>query len=401
MRRLPLILLSLCLAVFPCRARQGEIGVSDHLHEMLGRYVEAMEDMPAAAKAGECDFIISNCTDTLLRTEVVCWLFDHYRRSALMGDESVAVAVYDKWIDGSSLPFDSSWLASSGLFTEYCRQSLTGLEAPVLTLQDRNGAPLAVPQMSGVCDDVQVFKAQSILYFYDTSCSNCKMQTILLRHLLEDFKDLDINLYAIYTGTDREAWLSYIQEQFVLREGVRVIHAWDPQVLSDYPHKYDVLGTPRMFLVDGGGTITGRRLDPEALKQLLSVADIQRDLVSRAPVGSLMPGLVVPGTLLVMRKTVRRSEGRFSLRQRARQTTVLIYTRGCANCTEALERAEKGLRRRQRALLVDMDEVLATDEEAAGQMFDSFNLAVMPQAFVLDRKGRIVAKTSASAYGQR
>ena len=175
-------------------------------------------------------------------------------------------------------------------------------------------------------------------------------------------------------------------------DNVTVVHAWDPQGVSDFALKYDVLGTPRMFLVDADGFIVGRRLNSEALKRLLGVAEIQRDLASRAPVGTLMPDISVPSTLLTQRKSLSQSAGVHSLRQRSRRTTVVFYTHGCGTCSETLSAAKASLRRRQRALLVDMDEVLSQDSALAATLFDTFDLTVMPKTFVLDRRGRIVAK---------
>ncbi len=393
MSRLLLTILALGLALAPCRPQEIRGDADVRLQEMLGRYTSAMESLPSAEKAAECDFIVSSCSDTLVRRKVVQWLFDHYSGSALMGDESVAVALYDRWIDGSPLHFDGPWAGRAALFTRYCRSSLIGLKAPVITLEGMDGSSVRMPQVTAEKDEVRRLCAQTLIYFYDTSCTNCRMQTILLRHLLEDFSELDICLYAVYTGTDRQQWERYAREELVFREGVKVVHLWDPERLSQFDLEYDVQATPRLFLVDGEGTITGRRLNAEALKQLLSVADIRRDLASRAPAGSLMPDICVPSTLLVKKRSVRREEGVFSMRQRARRSVVLVYTRGCQNCADALDQVEKSLRRRDRALLVDMDEVIAVDAEVSERMFEAFDLTVMPKAFVLDRRGRIVSKT--------
>ena len=127
--------------------------------------------------------------------------------------------------------------------------------------------------MSG--DSVQLFGQDDkagcfrVLYFYDTDCSKCRMQTILLRYILES-EDFPVEFYAIYTGDNRTQWDEYVAGQWnVDSVSAKVTHLWDPEIDSDFQRKYGVIQTPRMFLVAPEGTIVGRGLDAVALAQML------------------------------------------------------------------------------------------------------------------------------------
>ena len=95
------------------------------------------------------------------------------------------------------------------------------------------------------------------------------MQTILLQNVLEK-EDFPIELYSIYSGDDQQAWFKYIADNFDFesKKG-RLIHLWDPEIVSDFQRKYGVLQTPRLFLIAPDGTIIGRGLDAVALAQML------------------------------------------------------------------------------------------------------------------------------------
>ena len=108
-----------------------------------------------------------------------------------------------------------------------------------------------------------------LLYFYDTDCAKCKLETATLRSLLND-NDYPIIVYAVYIGTNDAAWKQWRETYFKIdSEETEVIHLWDPNSEADLQFKYGVVQTPRMFLVDPEGIIVGRGLDTESLEQLL------------------------------------------------------------------------------------------------------------------------------------
>ena len=234
------------------------------LSAKLMEYFEAMKYESVQVQMGECDFLIESTSDSLLRSHVARTIYDHYSKSPVMGAEAVAIHIYDQWYKPGLVKMGSDMeLLGAQIFAEFNRLSQIGCKAPELTMEASDGSLVQLFQDS---DKQNGFR---VLYFYDTDCSNCKIQSILLSNLLAT-ESFPVEFYAIYTGDDRESWMKYISERFDIPEtSAQVKHLWDPEIDSDFQRKYGILQTPRMFLVAPDGVITGRGLDAYALSQML------------------------------------------------------------------------------------------------------------------------------------
>lgn len=241
------------------------------LDAKLEEYVAAIEAAGSDVQKEEVDFLIESVSDSLVRQHVAMKLYDHYLSSKVMGAEAVAIHILDGWFfNGKVRMPDDIALINARVFAEFNRQSLIGNQAPQLMVEDMTGNQLNLYGSPSA--------RYSILYFYDSGCAKCKVETILLRGLLED-EEYPVNLYAFYAGDDREAWEKYVDERFEFSSSdVNVVHVWDPQVESDFQRKYGVLQTPRMYLIRPDGTIIGRGLDAHALAQMLAMIFAERKL---------------------------------------------------------------------------------------------------------------------------
>ena len=65
--------------------------------DLLSEYVVTLEPESPEKKSQEVDYIIETCTDSTLRQAVAQMLYDHYITSNVMGDEEVAIHMYDRW----------------------------------------------------------------------------------------------------------------------------------------------------------------------------------------------------------------------------------------------------------------------------------------------------------------
>lgn len=235
------------------------------LSEKLEEYLGAIQTEPAEVKCREADFIIGTCKDSSVRQAVTVMVYRHFITSPVMGDETVAIHVFDKWIaDGPVQMYSMSDYWAASLFAQVNRRSLTGCRTPSIELKTPDGRPFTVFG-AGMTDG-----AYSILYFYDTDCTKCRVETMLLRNMLEN-DGFNATLYAIYIGTDKAAWEEYRQSALESDSpDISIVHLWDPDRKSNMEMLYGVLQTPSMFLVSPDGTIIGRRLDTEALEKLLA-----------------------------------------------------------------------------------------------------------------------------------
>ena len=228
----------------------------DALGAKLDEYVAAIAGEPVAVQNAECDFLIESCNDSLVRQFVTLKLYDHFLQSRIMGEDGVAVHIADAWLIPGKVAMHSELdLLNAKVFAEFNRDALLGAEAPRLSLLDPDGNAVSAP----------VPGSYTVLYFFDTSCSTCRIETPRLCKFLKE-TDFPLTAVAVYTGMEPEDWEEYRASSL---DAPGLVHAWDPELDSDYQRKYGVLQTPRMFLVGPDGTILGRGLDTPALALLL------------------------------------------------------------------------------------------------------------------------------------
>ncbi|MCI1640059.1 MAG: redoxin domain-containing protein [Bacteroidales bacterium] len=235
------------------------------LSSKLDEYFSALKGLPANEQEKETDFIINACKDSSVKRFVALKIYDHYMDSPVMGDEAVAIYLTDKWFSTKKIMMNSDVdLMNARIFAEFNRQSLIGCRAPLLKACDAGGDSLEVIPGGPFAE-----KRYRILYFYDTGCVKCKLETPFLMKLLKE-KDYPVDFYAFYSGADSLSWHKFISDHFSMDlSRTEIYNAWDASLSSDFQRKYGVIQTPRLFLIDPDGIIIGRGLDIEALERML------------------------------------------------------------------------------------------------------------------------------------
>ncbi len=230
----------------------------------LQEYVKVIEPLDSKAQQEECDFLISSCRDSVTRQYVATWLYKNYVSSHIMGIESVALHIADNWFfSGKVKAVNDADLMDMRIWADFNRQSMVGEKAPELVLFSSDGA------------DVRLFgdgtqRRYSIVYFYDTGCSSCLVQSVMLQTYLSDVT-YPVDFYAVYTGADSLSWRTYREKRFSsMSSSVHVANLWDPDISSDFQKKYGVMSTPQMVLVDKNCIIVGRKLDVPALRTMMT-----------------------------------------------------------------------------------------------------------------------------------
>lgn len=244
------LLASLLTAVFAVVAWAQE--PYPELGAKLDEYFTALAGEPASVQNKECDYLIASCQDSLVRQYVALKVYNHYLQSKILGDDAVAVHVAREWfLSGKVAMAEEMDLVNAKVFVAFNEASLIGMPAPVLQAFDPSGARVKMPGAG-----------YSVLYFYDTGCATCKVESARLKAFVKEGK-YPVTVYAIYVGQDDASWEAY-------RAGFEgVTHVWSPSP-EDWQRLYGVLQTPRMFLVSPSGEILGRGLDTSALQMLLN-----------------------------------------------------------------------------------------------------------------------------------
>lgn len=258
MKRL-LLILTCCLLAVTAASQEKNYAPLDSL---LNVFFESMQEESLQAKQQECDFLIQSCKDTATMEHVARTIFDHYTTSAVMGEEALAIYVYDKWFADGTLSIGGEYVKmEADIFVMFNRNSLIGMDAPVLEISGPLSEKVVVPSTGRT----------SVLFFFDTSCPKCRIFIDMIPQALQDV-DFPVDFFAVYCGADPQAWEEFRQDFDLGNPQIRVIHAWDPELDTDYQRLYAVISTPRLYVVEPQGTIIGRRLEPDSLKELMVYA---------------------------------------------------------------------------------------------------------------------------------
>lgn len=353
-------------------AQQADTTGLGRLSQLMDEYFLSLRYEDIDTKIEECDFMIGSMEDSLMRQKVALGVYQHYMESKLMGDEAVAIHVYDKWFASGMASFNSDIEKMNAMiFAEFNRQSLVGCQAPELTLQD----------MEGRVVDIDFSGNLSVLFFYDVTCSKCKVESILMRHMLEE-TDHDIDVYCIYVGGYENEWKAYAASQLDIKAPkARIHHLWDPSGDSNFQKKYGVIQTPRMFLVDHKGEILGRGLDTEALTRLLGYAQMARSLYMKCPVGSRIDSFKLPAVTRTWKKD---KTGTVNL-HKVKNAYVMFYSPTCGHCKEEIAAIEGLMEKdhKMKVIMVDVDAV------ASEELFEAFDLSVLPYIIRVDKKHKV------------
>ena len=273
-RRLLISLLLLTASALALRAQdipdyaQHDQAVADSLDAEAARYAPldslltqfygALLYEQTDAKNAEFDALIDSCRDSLTRQHVALAVFDHYRYSRVMGEEAVAVHIYDEWIAPGKVQTRSEFeLFDAERFALENRKTLLGMPAPQLTLRTPCGGKRTLPPADRA----------AVLFFYSPGCSKCRLETYALPAVLADV-EFPLDFYAIDVDTDRRDWRAFRKALKTSNRNVKMIHLWDPESESTLLLDYGVFSTPKVFVV-WEGKILGRRLEMDSLQEII------------------------------------------------------------------------------------------------------------------------------------
>lgn len=252
-----LSLIGNCLIVAQSKTTNLYPGITD--------YLKSLNRQPVDTIISKIDRLIDNVSDTATQSKIAGIAFDYYSSSPVMGHETVAVYLADNYFLNKRLKWsDEDSFVMLYTYAEFNRESLLGKSAQELVLEDINGHLISLRNCEG---------EYKVLYFYDDKCSSCKEQTEQLSYIIQNYKGIPITLLAVYTQGNKDDWHKYVNIHFskIDNPAVTIYHLWDPEAGSLFHKKYSVLSTPAMFLIDRQNIIIGRKLDCNALSQLLDI----------------------------------------------------------------------------------------------------------------------------------
>lgn len=230
--------------------------------ERVEQYLQQLQFNHTDTILAKVNSLILSGEDERTQSFLAYTAYNFFYNSKLMGQEGIAVKIAQEWFLNDRLPWpnaEGKFLLRS--FVEFNRHSLIGMEAPQLELQDSSGVKISLNSLDA---------EYTIIYFYSSGCSSCKVQTPQLVDFVNSYEDGVLAVYAVYADSNENTWKEYINGNFhIYNPFVFWNNVYDPDFSSGFHMLYNVMKTPQMFLLDKEKRIIGRGLDTDALKELL------------------------------------------------------------------------------------------------------------------------------------
>ncbi len=239
------------------------------LNGYIDNYI-SMTPMHRDSLIRSCDYLISFSKDSLIKSHIAQYLFEKFYSSKLMGMESVAIHIAKNYYLNKKLAWpDKVGFIGLQIFVEFNENSLLGMDAPELTLNDLKGNTVSLRSSQS---------EYTLVYFFDDQCSTCKKELPAIKEIADKYRDSGLSIYAVYTESNRENFTKFIDQEFPgSASGKNWNFVWDQNFDSNFHKLYNVLKTPQMFLLDKRKVIIGRNLDSQALEQLLKTEIAARE----------------------------------------------------------------------------------------------------------------------------
>jgi peroxiredoxin len=192
------------------------------------------------------------------------WLLNEYANSSIMGMDAVYVHIALTYYDTG----EAWWLDEAQKFrivdrAKRMQPTLIGKQAPNIRMKDTKGQTRSLYDLES---------DYTVVYFWDPDCSHCKKETPVLGEEFKKLKPLyDIQVFAVNTQLEIEKWLKFIDA----KDLNDFIHVADFDQNSDFRSRYDINGTPALFLLDKDKTIIAKRLVSDQLVDFMKAYEAQ------------------------------------------------------------------------------------------------------------------------------
>jgi len=214
------------------------------------------------------DRILKGNIHPKVKEYVARYLFTLFFTSEIMGVESAAVHMAEKWLlaDTSLCP-DPDLVREIEIFVRFNKQCLLGMKAPDLKLPDVHSREQSLHDLDA---------RYTIVVFFEDNCPACSSELLKLTRFAQDHTEDDIHYYAVYTQDNKDILSRYAD--FFPEDWISV---WDPDMSSGFQEKFNVRSTPKIFLLDKDKIIIGRDLNTENLEELLTNQNLKQEPVLR------------------------------------------------------------------------------------------------------------------------
>ncbi len=224
-------------------------------YRLLDRYFNKYVPQHQDTLVREIDRVLGMATHPELFKYVLLTLFNRYRDSKILGMERVPYHMYTRYYKGGK----ADWVNQEFLDDWDKRIANWHHNLHGDTLQD-----FALNSPEG--NIVSLREIQSplvVLVFWDPECSHCKQYLPGIVALHKEFSDR-VTFVGINTMREYDKWISGIRDN-----QLTWINLYDAQETVDFRVRYDIAGTPMMYLLNENDVVLWKRIPPQNLREII------------------------------------------------------------------------------------------------------------------------------------
>lgn len=128
------------------------------------------------------------------------------------------------------------------------KDNLIGMTGKEILLPDANGKLVSLHAMNA---------KYKVLVFWDSECEVCIEAVSNLQAEYQSLKEINAEVYAVYTEAEYDQWKEYISEN-----DLNWINVDDPESTGTYEYDYGTYKTPRFYILDEHNVIIDKDFNP-------------------------------------------------------------------------------------------------------------------------------------------
>jgi thiol-disulfide isomerase/thioredoxin len=246
--------------------------------QKLMTYIEKVVPQHPDSLIREVDMLIGKSrSDPQLFRYMLITLFNHFAQSQIMGMDAVYIHIADRYYIPEADWSDPEFISKLKERVEKSMPTLIGSKATDIQfveldtdhfLQAAEDEELKKNPYVGRYRTLYDVDAKfTILYFWESDCSHCKVSTPALHNVYQRLKPKGVEVIAFNNLGGEEGkvkWINYINENGYYDW----INCWNPY---DFGYKtiYDILSTPQLYVLDEDKTIIAKRIGPEQAEKII------------------------------------------------------------------------------------------------------------------------------------
>lgn len=235
------------------------------LHGKLMKYFEQYVFPSPDSIIKYVDIVISKARASREMYQLVLnELFSKYARSEIMGYDAIYVYMAEKYYLSGEAP----WAEAKGLMelrdrVEAVKPTLLGKIAPNFTAQDTLGKNYTF-------HDFVPKNKYTLLVFWNSDCGHCQKEIPALKQLYTDsLKQLGVRLFTCSTEQTDSSFRTFVAKNC----SPDWITCADMRGMSAFRKEYDLIVTPRLFLITPNYKILAKNIPLENLVDFIKFQD--------------------------------------------------------------------------------------------------------------------------------